>query len=121
MGRKSRDTYVIDGMKDNDPDGPGSRAGRKAEELAGLAVRAKFEDLIAADGIPRRRMGDQDRDGVAVEVIYPSVGMILSTIPIRLQESLFRRYTFGLAEYGSPHPDRLMALGQTRMRSPEKA
>src|SRR5258705_8838405 len=75
------DTYVIDGMKDTIPMGLVAAAGRKAEELAGLAVRAKFEYVHRGGWGPQARMGDQDRDGVAAEVIYPSVGMILCNHP----------------------------------------
>ncbi len=118
---KRGDTYVIDGMKDTIPMGLVAAAGRTAQELAGLSARAKFEDLHRGGWDPEARMGDQDRDGVAAEVIYPSVGMILCNHPdADYKKACFDAYNLWIAEYCSPHPERLIGLGQTAMRSPEE-
>lgn len=49
---------------------------------------ARFEDMHRGGWDPEARLGDQDRDGVHGEVLYPTVG----------------------------HPDRLFGVGQTAMR-----
>ena len=50
-------------------------AGKSAKELAMGGV--KFEDMHRGGWDPKARIADQDRDGVAAEVIYPTVGMLL--------------------------------------------
>ena len=53
---------------------------------------ARFEELHRGGWDPEARLADQDRDGVAAEVIYPTVGMVLCNHPrLRLQAGLLRR------------------------------
>ena len=119
---KRGDTYVIDGMKDTIPMGLVAAAGRKAEELAGLAARAKFADLHRGGWDPEARMADQDRDGVAAEVIYPTRRHdALQSSRRGLQESLLRRLQpvdRGVLRPASGPPDR--AAARPRCASPEE-
>jgi hypothetical protein len=78
---KRGDTYVVNGMKETVPMGLIAAAGKTAQELAGAAARAKFDELAPGAWDPTPRIADQDIDGVAAEVIYPSVGMILCNHP----------------------------------------
>jgi predicted TIM-barrel fold metal-dependent hydrolase len=94
-------------------------AGKKAEELRMFG--AKFEDLHRGGWDPQARMAEQERDGVAAEVIYPTVGMLLCNHPdIDYKKACFDAYNLWIAEYSSAHPDRLIGLGQTAMRSVEE-
>ena len=94
---------------------------RQAEELTGLAGRAKFEELHRGGWDPEARMADQDRDGIAAEIIYPSVGMVLCNHPDPdYKKACFDAYNIWISEYCGAHPDRLIGLGQTAMRSPEE-
>ncbi len=66
-------------------------------------------------------MADQDRDGVAAEVIYPSVGMVLCNHPdADYKKACFDAYNLWIAEFSGAHPDRLLGLGQTAMRTPRE-
>ncbi|HJU28218.1 MAG TPA: hypothetical protein VJ718_03550, partial [Candidatus Binataceae bacterium] len=113
------DTYVIEGMKETIPMGLVAAAGKKAEELAGAYARAKFDELHRGGWDPHARIADQDRDGVAAEVIYPSVGMILCNHPDPdYKKACFDAYNLWIADYCEPYPQRLIGLGQTAMRSP---
>jgi len=115
------DTVVIDGMKETLPIGLVVAAGKTAEELAGAAARAKFDELLRGGWDPKARIADQDRDGVAGEVIYPSVGMILCNHPDPdYKKACFDAYNLWIAEYCEPSPARLIGLGQTAMRTPEE-
>ena len=115
------DTYVIDGMKQTIPMGLVAAAGVSAEGLATSAKFAKFADLHRGGWDPEARMADQDRDGVAAEVIYPSVGMILCNHPDPdYKKACFDAYNLWIADFCAPHPDRLLGLGQTAMRTPEE-
>jgi uncharacterized protein len=118
---KRGDTYVVEGMKETVPMGLIAAAGKSAEELAGAAAHAKFDELHRGSWDPQARIADQDRDGVAAEVIYPSVGMILCNHPDPdYKKACFDAYNLWIADYCNPNPVRLLGLGQTAMRSPDE-
>jgi uncharacterized protein len=108
-------------MKQTIPMGLVAGAGVSAEGLATSAKFAKFADLHRGGWDPEARMADQDRDGVAAEVIYPSVGMVLCNHPdADYKKACFDAYNLWIAEFSGAHPDRLLGLGQTAMRTPEE-
>jgi uncharacterized protein len=116
---KLGDVFVIDGFNRPLQIGLVAAAGKKAEELA--VWGAKFENLHRGGWDPEARMLDQDRDGIAAEVLYPSIGMTLCNHrSVDYKKACFDAYNLWLAEYCSPHPDRLIGLGQTAMRSVEE-
>ena len=60
-------------------------------------------------------MADQDRDGVAAEIIYPTVGMMLCNhTDVDYKRACFEAYNRWIAEYCSAHPDRLLGSGPDR-------
>lgn len=124
-----------------------NRAPRLSEEDEGVAFdiegMGKFRIAVAAGaGVPPEqrterlrdmsdlhrsgwdssfRLADQDKDGVAAEIIYPTVGMILCNHPdIDYKVGCFTAYNRWIAEYCSIAPDRLLGVGQTAMRTPEE-
>ncbi len=114
------DAFFIDGMKRPIPMGLVAAAGKPAEEIRITGVR--FEDMHRGGWDPEARMGEQERDGVAAEVIYPTVGMaICNHKDFDYKKACFEAYNRWLAEYCSAHPDRLIGCGQISMRSPEDA
>lgn len=116
---KKGDLFVIEGLNQPIPMGLVAAAGQKAEDLRMFG--AKFEDLHRGGWDPEARMAEQDRDGVAAEVLYPTVGMLLCNHPdIDYKKACFDAYNLWIAEYCSPHRDRLIGLGQTAMRSVEE-
>ena len=113
------DLFVIDGLNQPIPMGLVAAAGKKAEELRMFG--AKFEDLHRGGWDPQARLADQDRDGIAAEVIYPTVGMLLCNHPdMDYKKACFDAYNLWIAEYCSAHPTRLIGLGQTAIRSVEE-
>ena len=114
------DTFLIDGMKTPVPMGLVAAAGKRAEELRMGGVR--FEELHRGGWDPEARLADQDRDGVAAEIIYPTVGMVLCNHrDFDYKKACFDAYNLWIAEYCSARPDRLIGMGQTAVRSPEEA
>jgi len=94
-------------------------AGRKPEEIR--AVGTPFREMHRGGWDPEARMADQQRDGVAAEVIYPSLGMVLCNHPdFDFKKACFDAYNRWLAEFCAAHPTRLLGCGQTPMRSPEE-
>ena len=113
------DMFIIEGLKQPIPMGLVAAAGIPAEELKTFGV--KFEELHRGGWDPNARLADQDRDGVAAEIIYPTVGMLLCNHPdIDYKKACFDAYNLWIAEYCDAHPDRLIGLGQTAMRSIEE-
>ena len=67
------------------------------------------------------RIQEQIQDGIAAEIIYPSVGMMLCNHPdLAYKKACFDAYNDWIAEWCSSSPDRLLGLGQTAMRTPEE-
>lgn len=85
-------------------------AGFSPEELA--RAFAADEPAVRAGGFePQARLADMARDGVAAEVIYPSVA--LQAFRVRdaaLQAECFRIYNDWLAAFCSAAPDRLFGV-----------
>jgi predicted TIM-barrel fold metal-dependent hydrolase len=114
------DIYVIPGLKIPVPMGIVAAAGKPAEEIRILGTR--FEDLHRGGWDPEARIADQMRDGVAAEVIYPTVGMaICNHRDLAYKKACFDAYNRWIAEYCAAHPRRLLGVGQTAMRTPDEA
>ena len=112
------DVMLIDGGKSLVPYWLVAAAGPPAEEVR-LDTGKRFEDLWRGGWDPVARLADQDLDGVAAEVIYPSVGMLLCNYPdIDYQHACFDAYNHWIAEFCATAPDRLIGMGQTALRTP---
>ncbi|HKC97004.1 MAG TPA: amidohydrolase, partial [Methylomirabilota bacterium] len=115
---KRGDLFVIEGLDKPIPMGLVAAAGKRAEELT--VFGARFEQLHRGGWDPHARLADQDRDGVAAEILYPSVGMMLCNHPdFDFKHACFAAYNQWIGEYASAHPSRLLGIGQTAMRSVE--
>ena len=113
------DVFVVEGMKNPVPMGLVAAAGKPAEEIRVKGVR--FDELHRGGWDPEARLADQDRDGVAAEVIYPTVGMVLCNHPDGdFKRACFEAYNRWIAEYCDAHPERLLGCGQTALRTPEE-
>ncbi len=118
-GEQLGDVFVVEGSKVPIPMGLVAAAGKDPSELR--TNGAKFDDLHRGGWDPTARLGEQDADGVAAEIIYPTVGMVLCNIDdFDLKKASFDAYNRWIAEYCSHAPDRLLGCGQTAMRSPEE-
>jgi len=116
-GGERGDLFQIDGMPRTIAMGLVAAAGKPAEEITTEGV--KFADLHRSGWDSSARLADQQRDGVAAEVIYPTVGMVLCNHPdFDYKKACFDAYNRWIAEYCSFAPNRLLGCGQTAMRSP---
>jgi predicted TIM-barrel fold metal-dependent hydrolase len=110
------DLFVVPGMKNPIAIGLIAAAGKRPEELSETGVR--FEEMYRSGWDPTARVADQQRDGVAAEVIYPSVGMLLCNHPdVDYKRACFQAYNRWIAEYCAADPTRLLGCGQTALRS----
>ena len=115
---KRGDIFRVEGSKQPIPMSLVSAAGKTPEELSPRGAR--FENLHRGGWDPHARMQDQATDGVAAEIIYPSVGMEICNIPdIDLKHACMQAYNRWLAEFCEPYPHRLIGLGQCAIRTPQ--
>ncbi len=113
------DMYVIEGMQTPIPMGIVAAAGKPAEEIRLMGTR--FEELHRGGWDPEARLTDQDRDGVAAEVLYPTVGMaICNHKDLDYKKACCDAHNRWIAAYTAAHPARLLGVGQTAMRTPEE-
>jgi predicted TIM-barrel fold metal-dependent hydrolase len=102
------------------PYGMIAAAGRPVESIDPFTF-VGWEELHPGGWDPAARLAEQQRDGVSVEVLYPSVGMLLCNHPdVDYKKACFDAYNQWITEFQSYAPDRLVGLGQTALRSVEE-
>jgi predicted TIM-barrel fold metal-dependent hydrolase len=108
---------LIDNGRSRVPYGMVAAAGRPFDTISPFTY-VGWDELHPGGWDPVARLAEQDRDGVAAEVIYPSVGMLLCNHPdVDYKKACFDAYNRWIAEFQSHAPDRLIGLGQTALRS----
>jgi predicted TIM-barrel fold metal-dependent hydrolase len=111
---------VVDNGKSRIPYGMVAAAGRPWDKI-GPNEYVPWEELHPGGWDPKARLVEQDRDGVAGEVLYPSVGMLLCNHPdADYKKACFDAYNLWIAEFQEPAPQRLIGIGQTALRSVEE-
>ena len=91
---------------------PGAQAGRRFEEPENLSRKDKYENVRAGAYIPEEHVKDMDIDGIDVGVIYPTLGLLLFSVPDgELLSAIFSTYNEWLAEFCSPFPNRTKGIG----------
>jgi predicted TIM-barrel fold metal-dependent hydrolase len=113
------DVYVIPGMPNGSiPVGLVAAAGMRPEDIK---MSGRFEDWHPGGWDPDARLPAQDVDGVVAEVIYPTIGMVLCSHPdLAYKRACMQAYNRWMGGYCAKHPDRLLGVGQTAMRTPEE-
>jgi predicted TIM-barrel fold metal-dependent hydrolase len=111
--------YEINGLPGGVGLGTIAAAGKKPSEIK---KDGTFSDLHAGGWDPKARMADQDRDGIAAEIVYPSIGMVLcGHEDADYKHACMQAYNRWLQEFCAGAPTRLFGAGQTALRSVEEA
>ena len=93
-------------------------AGRTPEDF-GKPVT--WEELHPAGRDGKARLAIQDEEGVAAEIIYPSMGMVLCNHPdVDYRKACLDAYNRWLAGFCEPAPERLVGLPLLGVRTPEE-
>lgn len=103
------------------PEGLGNVEMDKHYERIHFHENFRYEDFPASWD-PAARIKDQDKDGVATEVLFASVGRFffgLSDAPF--QRAIFRSYNAWLHEFCSYDPKRFVGVPLISILEPEKA
>ncbi len=114
------DVWVIPEMVKKISLGFISCAGIPPTELRGVGG-IRFEEIYRGGYDARARVEAQERDGVAAEIIYPSIGMVLCNHPdAAYKRACFNAYNRWLEEFVAGAPTRIYGLGQVAVRSVEE-
>lgn len=110
----------IDAGTSRIPYGMVAAAGRPAEKIGPFEF-VDWDELHPGGWDPVARLAEQDRDGVAAEILYPSAGMLICNLPdADYKKACFDAYNLWIAEYQATDPRRLVGVGQTTLRSVEE-
>ncbi|MFQ5515426.1 MAG: amidohydrolase family protein [Myxococcota bacterium] len=81
----------------------------------------RWEEIHPAGYDPVARLAIQDQEGLAAEILYPSVGMVLCNHPDPgYKKACFVAYNRWLAEFCATSRERLIGLGVASLRSIEE-
>src|SRR5690606_21328153 len=107
--------FVCEGATPRSVAGIGA-VGSPKEELARFSA-SHYQDLRPGGYDPVERLKDQDIDGVAAEVLYPTYAMGLYAVKdVDLQEAAFDAYNDWMVELCSHAPQRLTGLALISIR-----
>ena len=89
----------------------GSQVGMRFDEPEKQTLTTTFEEVRPGGYIPEEHIKDMDIDGIDVSIVYPTVGLMLYSVPDSdLLTEMFRVYNDWLAEFCKPFPDRLKGI-----------
>src|SRR3546814_20967169 len=89
--------FVVEGSAVPIPMGLVAAAGKDPSEIRTKGT--SFEELHRGGWDPTARLAEQDGDGVAAEIIYPTVGMVLCNLDdFDLQKASFDAYNHWKSE-----------------------
>ena len=117
-----RHVYVIEGVPTPIPVGAADGAGMLPSMRTYHILKATFEQCRRSAWDPEYRLADQERDGIAAEIIYPSLGlMLISLADLDYKDACINAYNRWLEGFCAGLPGRLFGLGLTSVRSVDAA
>lgn len=110
----------IDNGRSTVPYGMIAGAGRSWDQIS-PSIFVDWDELHPGGWDGPARLLEQDRDGVRLEVLYPSIGMLICNHPdVDYKRACFDAYNQWLTEFCATDPKRLIGVGQTALRSVEE-
>ena len=89
----------------------GIQAGTRYEDQEKLRDTGLWEEVRPGAYVPEEHIKDLEVDGVYAGVIYPTIGLLVFSIPeSELLTDLMRAYNDWLAEFCKPFPNRLKGI-----------
>jgi predicted TIM-barrel fold metal-dependent hydrolase len=110
---------VLEGVSTQVPLGTLASAGRDPKDI--LFKKNRAEDLDPAGWEPAERLKRQDEDGIFAEILYPTVGMVISQVADPdLQSDMILAYNRWMTDFCAHDTTRLIGIGQTPCVSPSQ-
>jgi uncharacterized protein len=117
---ESGDVFIVQGYADPLALGLVAAAGKDPKDLR--TGSTFFSDLHKGGWDPKARLKDQDRDGIAAEMIYPTIGMVICGLnDNNYKSACMWAYNRWLQEFTGAAPKRLYGLGMTAVSSVPEA
>lgn len=89
----------------------GAQTGMRFEAPEKMVRTTTFDKVRRGGYIPEEHLKDMDSDGVDVSIVYPTVGLLLYSVPdSALLTEIFRAYNDWLAEFCTGDPKRLKGI-----------
>ena len=102
--------------------GAGSQTGMRFEEPENLALELTQDNVRPGGYIPEEHIKDMDIDGVDVSIVYPTVSLLLYTVPdSALLTEISRTYNDWLAEFCKAIPKRLKGIAMINVDDVQQA
>ncbi|MGP3922430.1 amidohydrolase family protein [Streptomyces sp. 8N616] len=118
--RDGGERYVFPGSTRSVGLGLAASAGAPGDDL--METGTRFADIRPGAWQPGPRLADQDADGVAAEVLYPTVGLfLLRHLNREFSAACMAAYNGWLADFCAAAPDRLIGCGASAVTAPEEA
>ena len=93
-----------------------SGAGTRFEAPENVSFEGRLEDVHRSGYDPEEHIRDMKIDGVAGEILYPSLGLFFFTIEdSALLSAAFRTYNDWLSEFCNTNPDRLKGIAMVNL------
>ncbi|TAK04380.1 amidohydrolase [bacterium] len=116
----------VDGEAVSDSD---RRPGRAVEDFGYIFASSKrwretFADALASKFDPASNLGDMDREGIDVSVLFPTLGLYIiwrDNLDTELSAAICRAYNTWLAEYCSYDKKRLHGVALIPLQDPARA
>ncbi len=91
--------------------GSDTQAGRRFDAPETINIDGSYENVRPGGYDPHEHVKDMDIDGVAADVVYPSIGLETWLIPSTdLLSAVFRAYNRWLADFCAPHSNRIKGM-----------
>jgi len=89
----------------------GAQTGMRFEAPEKMVRTTTFDKVRRGGYEPAAHLTDMDADGVDVSIVYPTVGLLLYSVPdTALLSEIFRGYNNWLAEFSGAEPKRLKGI-----------
>ena len=105
------DWWVCDGLKGLSGGAGGGQTGKRFDEPEALSFAGATDQIRPGGYIPEEHVKDLDLDGIDVDILYPTEGLLLYAVPDgELLTAIFKAYNDWLAEFCKAVPSRLKGV-----------
>ena len=106
------DWWVCDGLETVSAGSGGGQEGKRFEDPETLSFAGTADQIRPGGYIPEEHVKDLDIDGIDVDILYPTNGLLLFGTPDgQLLTAMFNAYNDWIAEFCKAIPSRLKGLG----------
>ena len=89
----------------------GAQTGMRFEAPEKMVRTTTFDKVRRGGYVPEEHLKDMDADGVDVSIVYPTVGLLLYSVPdSAFLSEIFRGYNDWLAEFSAAESNRLKGI-----------